>query len=168
MLMNEPLVLLPGMMCDARIFTPQTATFSVDRPVMVAPLTGRTSFAELAKDVLAHAPSRFALAGLSKDGITAMQIVRQAMAEALGAEAFVNQSLALQRRLDRSDTSRTVQVPTLILCGTDDNLCPLVKHERILGLIPGARLAVVPGAGHLPTLEQPEQSNRELNQWLNT
>ena len=231
--MNEPLLLLPGMMCDARIFTPQIATFSADRPVMVAPLTKRTSFAELAEDILAHAPPRFALAGLSMGGITAMEIVRQApdrvsrlalmdtnplaepadraaardlqierviggnlrqvmrdemkpnyladgpntdrvldlcmaMAEALGVDAFTNQSRALQRRPDQCDTLRTVQVPTLILCGAQDTLCPLERHEMMRDLISGARLAVIPGAGHLPTLEQPELTNKELNLWLNT
>ena len=64
--MNEPLLLLPGMMCDARVFASQIAALSMDRPVMVA------------------------------------------------------------------------------------------------------RLAVIPGAGHLPILEQPERTNEELKQWLNT
>ena len=31
-----------------------------------------------------------------------------------------------------------------------------------------APLAVIPGAGHLPILEQPERTNEELKQWLNT
>jgi pimeloyl-ACP methyl ester carboxylesterase len=35
-------------------------------------------------------------------------------------------------------------------------------------LISGARLAVIPGAGHLPILEKPERTNEELKQWLNT
>ena len=75
--MNEPLLFLPGMMCDARLFAPQIGEFSVDYPVMVAPLTGRSTVAELCEDILAHAPPRFALAGLSMGGIIAMEIVRQ-------------------------------------------------------------------------------------------
>jgi pimeloyl-ACP methyl ester carboxylesterase len=231
--MNEPLLLLPGMMCDARVFASQIAAFSMDRPVMVAPLTGRTTFAELSEDILAHAPPRFALAGLSMGGITAMELVRQApervsrlalmdtnplaepadraaerdsqiervrvgglrkvmrdemkpnyltdgpntgrildlcmdMAEALGADVFADQSRALQQRPDQRDTLRTVRVPTLILCGEDDTLCPLETQEMMRDLISGARLAVIPGAGHLPILEQPERTNEELKQWLNT
>lgn len=232
MAMNEPLLLLPGMMCDARLFGPQIAAFSVDRPVMVAPLTGRTSFAALAGDILSRAPPSFALAGLSMGGIAAMEIIRQspdrvtrlalmdtnhlaeppdraaardpqiervrtgglrpvmrdemkpnyltdgpntgrildlcmAMAEALGADVFVDQSRALQQRPDQRDTLRAVRVPTLILCGKDDTLCPLGRHEKMRDLVPGARLAVIPGAGHLPTLEQPERTNEVLNEWLN-
>jgi pimeloyl-ACP methyl ester carboxylesterase len=72
------LVLLPGMMCDARLFGPQTAAFSGSRPVHHAPLTGHDTMAGLAWQVLAHAPPRFALAGLSMGGIVAMEVVRRA------------------------------------------------------------------------------------------
>ena len=37
--MREPLVLLPGLMCDARLFGPQIAELSCDTAVMVAPVT---------------------------------------------------------------------------------------------------------------------------------
>ncbi len=73
-----PLVLLPGMMCDARLFTPQIAAFSGRRPVVCSPISGRGSVDELACDILAHTPARFALAGLSMGGIVAMEILRQA------------------------------------------------------------------------------------------
>lgn len=231
--MNEPLLFLPGMMCDARLFAPQIGEFSVDYPVMVAPLTGRSTVAELCEDILAHAPPRFALAGLSMGGIIAMEIVRQApervsrlalmdtnplaepaaraierdaqidrvrngglrsvmrdemkpnyladgpqkgwvldlcmeMAEALGADVFTLQSRALAQRPDQRDTLRAIDVPTLILCGEYDSLCPLERHEMMRDLIPGARLAVIPGAGHLPVLEQSELTNKEIKLWLNT
>ena len=91
-----------------------------------------------------------------------------AMAEALGADVFADQSRALQQRPDQCDTLRAVRVPTLILCGEDDTLCPLERQEMMRDLIFGARLAVIPGAGHLPILEQPERTNEELKQWLST
>ena len=90
------------------------------------------------------------------------------MAEAVGADVFNIQSRALQRRPDQRDTLRAIDVPTLILCGEDDTLCPLERHEMMRDLIPGARLAVIPGAGHLPVLEQPELTNKEIKLWLNT
>lgn len=229
--MNEPLLLLPGMMCDARLFAQQIALFSINRPVMVAPLTGRTSIAELAEDILSHAPARFALAGLSMGGIAAMEMIKRAperitrlalldtnpvaeladraverdaqiervragglrpvmrdemkpnylsegpnkgrildlcmaMSEALGEGVFVEQSVALQQRPDQCDTLRDVRVPTLILCGEEDTLCPIGAHELMRDLISGARLAVIPKAGHLPVLEQPERTNEELERWL--
>jgi pimeloyl-ACP methyl ester carboxylesterase len=72
-----PLVLLPGMMCDARMWGDLPAAV-FPRPVVHAlPLAGET-MAALAAGVLADAPPRFALAGLSMGGIVAMEMLRQA------------------------------------------------------------------------------------------
>ena len=76
--MTIPLLLLPGMMCDARLFAPQITMFSANHVVQCAPLTGHSTVPELAASVLAHAPPRFALAGLSMGGIVAMEVARQA------------------------------------------------------------------------------------------
>ena len=73
-----PLVLIPGMMCDGRLFAPQLAALSAGRTIQVATITAADSIAELARLVLADAPPRFALAGLSMGGILAMEILRQA------------------------------------------------------------------------------------------
>ncbi len=73
-----PLVLLPGMMCDARLFSPQIAAFSATRPIHLPTLSGHDTVQDLAAHVLSEAPSRFALAGLSMGGIVAMEILRQA------------------------------------------------------------------------------------------
>jgi pimeloyl-ACP methyl ester carboxylesterase len=196
--MNEPLVLLPGMMCDARLFLPQIAMFSPNRPIAVMPLHGKKAMAGLARQVLDAAPPRFSLAGLSMGGIVAMEVVRQApervtrlalldtnpladpqgsdrerilglcmdMAEALGPKVFEEQSIALQHRPDQCEMLKSVTVPTLLLCGEDDRLCTVSHHELMCDLIPGAHLSVIPGAGHLPTLEQPMLTNRILEKWL--
>ncbi len=76
--MNEPLVLLPGMMCDARIFAPQIFSLSTDMAVMAAPITRGERIEEIASHVLSLAPSKFALAGLSMGGIVALEILRRA------------------------------------------------------------------------------------------
>ncbi len=73
-----PLVLIPGMMCDARLFAPQIATLSAGRTIQVATITEADSISQLARQVLTDAPPRFALAGLSMGGIVAMEILRQA------------------------------------------------------------------------------------------
>ncbi|NUB43701.1 alpha/beta fold hydrolase [Fertoebacter nigrum] len=72
-----PLVLIPGMMCDARLFAPQMAAFA-RCPLLHAPCTEADSVEGLAAAVLAVAPPRFALAGLSMGGIVAMEVLRQA------------------------------------------------------------------------------------------
>ena len=230
--MKEPLVLLPGMMCDARLFGPQIDAFSHDRAIMTAPLNGHDTIEALAKDILDAAPNQFALAGLSMGGIVAMEVIRQAperitrlalldtnpkaeaeavaqnrepqiakvrtgalrsvmrdemkpnyltdgprmgqildlcmaMAETLGPDVFVRQSRALQTRPDQQETLQAVAVPALILCGEDDALCPVHRHELMHDLISGSTLTVIKGAGHLPTLEQPDLTNEALAKWLN-
>ncbi|UWQ63881.1 alpha/beta hydrolase [Leisingera caerulea] len=75
---REPLVLLPGMMCDGRIFDTQIRTFSGSMPVMVLPLAGGDTVEKIAARMLSHLPPRFALAGLSMGGILAMELVRRA------------------------------------------------------------------------------------------
>lgn len=76
--MTLPLVLLPGMMCDARLFGPQIAALSPDRPVIVADLARHDSIRDMAAAVLAGLPGRFALAGLSMGGIVAMEMLARA------------------------------------------------------------------------------------------
>lgn len=75
---QDPLVLLPGMMCDARIFQPQIMALSTQVPVTVAPLIGGERIEDIAIQLLQQLPSRFALAGLSMGGIVAMEILRRA------------------------------------------------------------------------------------------
>ncbi|MDA9253571.1 alpha/beta hydrolase [Amylibacter sp.] len=73
-----PLVLLPGMMCDERLFASQITELSKRREVHFAKITDYETISELASDVLNNAPPVFALAGLSMGGIVAMEIVSQA------------------------------------------------------------------------------------------
>ncbi|MBC7181465.1 MAG: alpha/beta hydrolase, partial [Roseovarius sp.] len=75
---SEPVVFLPGMMCDARLFAPQMTALSPDMAVTVAPITGGDRIEEIASDLLDVLPRRFALAGLSMGGIVAMEILRRA------------------------------------------------------------------------------------------
>jgi len=230
-MMFEPLVFLPGMMCDARLFGPQIAALSPEFSVMVCPVTRGERIEEIASALLDDLPSRFALAGLSMGGIVAMEILRRApgrvtrlalmdtnplaetpqiaaarepqivkaragrlldvmrdemkphylapgpyrgeilklvmdMADSLGPETFVRQSRALQRRRDQQATLRKCKVPTLILCGAHDALCPIKRHTFMAELIQGAELLVLDDAGHLPTLEMPDDTTAALRRWM--
>jgi pimeloyl-ACP methyl ester carboxylesterase len=71
-----PLVLIPGMMCDARMWGGLPAALH-PRPIIHVRATGAETMAELARDFLHHAPPRFALAGLSMGGILAMEVLAQ-------------------------------------------------------------------------------------------
>ncbi|SMR72987.1 Pimeloyl-ACP methyl ester carboxylesterase [Aliiroseovarius halocynthiae] len=76
--MKEPLVLIPGMMCDARVFGPQINDLSRDHTVIVAAPTQGDTVREMASLLLDQLPTRFALAGLSLGGIVAMEMARRA------------------------------------------------------------------------------------------
>ena len=79
------------------------------------------------------------------DGPQKARILDLCMEMALGhgPDVFVNQSVALRARADRQDTLAGVTVPTLVLCGREDKLCPIERHERIHALIAGSRLVIV-------------------------
>lgn len=74
----EPVVLLPGMMSDARVFLPQIVALSRDRPVQVGNMTQGETVEEIAQQVLDAAPPKFALAGHGMGGIVAMEVIRRA------------------------------------------------------------------------------------------
>jgi pimeloyl-ACP methyl ester carboxylesterase len=75
--MQEPIVLLPGMMCDARLFAHQVVDLSRDHLVTVAPITQGERISEIASSLIPHLPPKFALAGLSMGGIVAMELLRK-------------------------------------------------------------------------------------------
>ncbi len=76
--MVETLVLIPGMACDARAFWHPVIALSGDRPVLVAaPLRGST-IEEMAADLIAALPMKFALLGEGLGGNVALEILRRA------------------------------------------------------------------------------------------
>ena len=229
--MTEPLVLLPGMMCDYRVFAPQIRALGGERAIMVAPITGGDRVETIAAALLDQLPQRFALLGHSMGAIVAMEVLKRiparitrlclmstnplpespafaatrepliigaqagrldevmrdmmpddflapgaarldiqtllgAMARDLGPEAFVAQSRALQRRPDQQGTLRKCAVPTRIICGELDPLTPVRRHEFMAGLIRHSKLSIIGGAGHVPTLEQPDKTTNVLRDWL--
>ena len=63
---------------------------------------------------------------------------------------------AVFRRGAILDRLSAITCPTLILVGDEDQATPVVKSERLCAAIPGARLDVVPGVGHLSAMEDPD------------
>jgi pimeloyl-ACP methyl ester carboxylesterase len=88
------------------------------------------------------------------------------MAIDLGVDAFVNQSVALRDRQDQQEILKRVTVPTIVVCGEGDVLCPIERHQLMHDLIEGSSFEIIGGAGHLPTLEQADKVNAALLRWL--
>jgi pimeloyl-ACP methyl ester carboxylesterase len=94
-----------------------------------------------------------------------------AMVMAGGAEQLIAQNRAVMARVDSRPHLPAVACPALVLCGEADLLTPPDHSHDFVAPgsgIPGARLALVPGAGHMLTMEQPEAVNRLLMDWIAT
>jgi pimeloyl-ACP methyl ester carboxylesterase len=226
-----PVVMIPGMMCDERIFAHQIEELGTDTEVYIADISKYSSIQELASDVLENSPPKFFLVGHSMGGIVAMEMCSQEpdrieklvimdsnpkpeleetklkrepqirdvvsgnlaqvmkeemkpnyladsykqkdilntcmeMALTLGPEVFVRQSRALQDRDDQQSTLKDLDIPVLIMCGAEDKLCSLEKHELMHNIINDSKLEVVMDAGHMPTLEQPQKTTEVIKSWL--
>jgi pimeloyl-ACP methyl ester carboxylesterase len=225
------LVLLPGLLCDERLWLEQVEGLRDLAAVHVGDLTQGETMTEFAAAVLRLAPpGPFALAGLSMGGYTSLEIVRQAperilglalldttarpetpetsasrralmaraaddlagvvaellpkfvhparladqaltaavtaMAQRIGAAAFVRQERAIMSRIDSRPSLGAIACPTLVLCGREDVLTPPAAHEEMAAAIPGAALHVVPECGHLSTMERPVAVTRAMRHWL--
>ena len=76
--MRDPVVFLPGFMCDARLFVPQIIALGAVHAVMVSPVTQGERIEEIASNVLSAAPARFALVGHGMGGMVALELMRRA------------------------------------------------------------------------------------------
>ncbi len=76
-------------------------------------------------------------------------------------ETILN-DVAAATAMDLEEVARGLRVPTLILCGSQDKLTPPELSKRLHDLIPGSRLEIVEGAGHMLPLEASERVNQAL------
>ena len=231
-------LLLPGLLCDARLWRAQVAGLADLAECLVADLTQDSSVGAMAARALALAPPRFALCALSMGGYVAFEILRlaperverlalfdtsarpdspqqarrrrglmslargdlaqagaqtgfrgvtprllpqllhpanlggplgeevMAMAEAVGREAFLRQQAAILGRPDSRPLLAGIRAPSLVAVGEADALTPPALAEEIAAGIPGARLVVLPGCGHLPPIEDPVATTALLREWL--
>lgn len=89
-----------------------------------------------------------------------------AMAADIGLDGFRRQQIAIMSRPDNRPLLTAVQVPTLVLCGRDDQLTPPELSKEIAAGIAGARLVLVERCGHVSPLEHPQVVTAALEGWL--
>ena len=114
----------------------------------VAASSDLRSLAEARVDVLLAQPAD---AAIRSEVVETMARI-DGQAYCIGAEAVW---LADQR-----ERACAIAVSTLVLCGEDDRVTPSKLSEELAALIPGAKLELIPGAGHLSNLERPATFNR--------
>ncbi len=80
-------------------------------------------------------------------------------------EAYLYCAEAMARQEPRLDKLNAIDVPTLIICGENDD--PFLQpSRRMRERIPSSELVVIPGAGHRPPIEKPGEFNRTLTGFL--
>lgn len=88
------------------------------------------------------------------------------MAQEVGAQRLAEQFRIQLTRVDERPGLRELRVPTQVICGQLDALCPVARHQEIAALVPGSRLTVIEGAGHLAPIEAPAQVAAAMTDWL--
>lgn len=90
--------------------------------------------------------------------------VRRLMANP--AAGFIGALEAMKHRPDATEELASIAVPTLVVVGEDDALSPPDVARRMQEAVPGAELAVLPRAGHLSSLEAPDEFNAAVTDFL--
>lgn len=88
------------------------------------------------------------------------------MAERVGQEAFTRSQRAIMTRKDGRADLEAIRIPTLILAGRQDQLCPPKVQEEMRERLPNAKLVFVEDCGHLPPLERPRTTTALFRYWL--
>lgn len=134
---------------------------------------GRLKRAETIRTVKAHGAEVFARAFLpavfAPASLTgkpeAVELIRATIA-GTAPLSLAGTLLALAARTDTTASLHRIAVPTLVLVGEHDALTPPAAARALQERIPGARLQVIPGAGHLSNLENPAEFQAALLEFL--
>lgn len=75
--MNEPLVMIPGLMADARLFLPQMVRLGSDRACHICIATQGETVEKMSEAIIAGLPEKFALMGHGLGGDVALDVIRR-------------------------------------------------------------------------------------------
>ncbi len=127
--MHTPLVFLPGIMCDLRVFGSQLIDLGCERSVTIPPITQGESVEEIASNILNQVPNKFALAGHSLGGVIAMEVLRRAPERVTRIALMNTNSLAATPQI-------AAEYEPVIIKLRSGQL-----HEAIAALVPSEHLA---------------------------
>ena len=81
-------------------------------------------------------------------------------------QIIVNGLKALAERSETCSTLSEINIPTLIICGREDEVTPLEQSEFLHISIKASALHIIDDAGHVSNIEQPEEFNNEVSKFL--
>jgi pimeloyl-ACP methyl ester carboxylesterase len=90
----------------------------------------------------------------------------QQIMETVPPVTIANASYAMRDRPDRTALLSRLTIPSLIVLGDVDALIPLSMGQAMQQLMPAGQLVVIPGAGHMPCIEQPAALNDALRRFM--
>jgi len=67
---------------------------------------------------------------------------------------------------DQRDRAAAIEVPTLVMCGTEDKVAPPALANDLAAIIPGAKLHLIAGSGHISNLERADEFNRMVEEFI--
>lgn len=140
----------------------------VDSPAAAATRHERAALAEregVAPVAAAMLPGMFARGAVAEADPALVEHVRSLMLAAPAA-GVAGALRGMAGRPDATPDLASIASPTLVICGAEDVLTPPEEARLMAERIPGARLALIPAAGHLSNLEQPAAFNAALLDFL--
>lgn len=81
-------------------------------------------------------------------------------------QIVINGLKALAERSETCSTLSEINIPTLIICGREDEVTPLEQSEFLHTSIKASVLHIIDNAGHVSNIEQPEEFNNEISKFL--
>lgn len=84
-----------------------------------------------------------------------------------GSPAALYADFTACNEFDLMDRLHEIRVPTLVVCGEEDRMTPAKYSRHLADCIPDARLELIPRAGHMVMLEQPEALADVIQSFLN-
>ncbi len=126
--MKTPLLLLPGLLADERLFAHQVRSLSDVASATVADLTVADNIAKLAAEAIRRMPAgRFAVAGLSMGGYVALEVVRQAPGR-VAALALLNTNARPDSPESTQNRQRLMALAEKDLAAVNAALMPKLLH----------------------------------------
>jgi pimeloyl-ACP methyl ester carboxylesterase len=117
----------------------------------------REKFEETVKQINQFAYSRKTSLDLIKKGVLGMMRCRP--------EVLYGDFLACDR-FDMMNEVEKIKIPTLILCGDEDELTPVKYSQFLLQRLKGSKLETFPNAGHMVMMESAETFNEKIGEFI--